>query len=213
MSDLKAIVARGYDQIAARYAAWSVTERRVERERYTQILIDRLEPGAELLELGCGSAAITTKRLAERFHLTGVDLSAEQIALAKQHVPHARFIHADMTRLNFSDASFDAVAAFYSLFHIPRSEQAALLSQINTWLKPGGLLLATLGCYDMEAEFTPDWLGAEMYWSSYDAATNKNLVSEAGFTLLSAEIETDIEEGDSVSFLWILAQKHEENPV
>lgn len=207
MSDLKAIVARGYDQIAARYAAWSLTERRAERERYTQRLIDQLDPGAKLLELGCGSGNITTKRLAEHFDVTGVDLSAEQIALAKQHVPQASFIHADMTSLDFPADSFDAVAAFYSLIHIPRLEQAALFSRIKAWLKPGGLFLATLGWYDMEAEFADDWLGVQMYWSSYDAETNQNLLKDLGFTLLSAQKETDIEDGDRVSFLWIIAQK------
>jgi hypothetical protein len=46
-----------------------------------------------------------------------------------------------------------------------------------------------------------------MYWSSYDAQTNLNLVSKAGFTLVETEILSDDEDGEPVPFLWILAQK------
>lgn len=207
MGDAKSIVARGYDQIAARYAAWSVTERRIERERYTQSLIDRLDRGAKLLELGCGSRHITTKRLAKRFELIGVDRSPKQIALAKQQVPHATFIQADMSELSFSEASFDAVTAFYSLLHLPRLEQAALLQRIALWLKPAGLFVATMAWHAMEAEIVDDWLGAPMCWSSFDSATNQEMVSSAGLTLISAKKETDYEDGELISFLWIIAQK------
>lgn len=47
-----------------------------------------------------------------------------------------------------------------------------------------------------------------MYWSGFDADTNREMVSRAGFNLLEAEIIEDEEgPGKIVPFLWILAQK------
>jgi ubiquinone/menaquinone biosynthesis C-methylase UbiE len=51
--------------------------------------------------------------LAERFEVTGVDIAARHVELARHKLPHVRFIHADMAALDFAPASFDAVAAFY----------------------------------------------------------------------------------------------------
>jgi cyclopropane fatty-acyl-phospholipid synthase-like methyltransferase len=89
--DPKAIVETGYDQIAEAYLAWAKQVRIEERERYTQILLDSLPAGADVLELGCGAGEPTSLRLAERFTLTGVDISGKQIALARKHVRRATF--------------------------------------------------------------------------------------------------------------------------
>jgi len=71
--DPKQIVADGYDRIAERYLAGSQHVRADERERYTELILSALPAGAAVLELGCGTGLPTTKRLAERFQLTGVD--------------------------------------------------------------------------------------------------------------------------------------------
>jgi len=205
--DPKRIVQEGYDRIVREHAEWTEQARREERERYTYLLQQRVPPGARILELGCGTGVPTTRELAESFAITGVDISAGQLALARQNVPLACFVQADMTRLGFAPASFDSVAAFYSLIHVPRGEQPALLAQIADWLRPGGWLLATMGAYDDEASYEEDWLGAAMYWSSYDAATNRQIMEEAGLHIAQASEETAVEFGQPVTFLWVVAQK------
>jgi SAM-dependent methyltransferase len=152
----KRIVAAGYDRIAEQYCAWASQVRQEERAKYTSLLLDQLPAGAAVLELGCGAGLPTTRQLAERFAVTGVDISARQIALARHHVPTATFLHADMTQLAFVPASFDAVVAFYSLMHVPRHEHPGLLRQIATWLRVGGVLLAALWPHGAEATFAED---------------------------------------------------------
>lgn len=201
------IVEQGYDQVAERHRAWSAGIRQDERQRYTRELLDRLPAGARVLELGCGQGTPTTARLAERFDVTGVDISARQLELARQAVPGATFLHADMASLSFPPASFDGVAAFFSLIHVPRAEHAALLERIAGWLRPGGLLVATMGVRDTPGEVEDDWLGAPMYFSHWDAATNRRLVEQAGLRILSAREETADEDGAPVTFLWIVAEK------
>ena len=52
-----------------------------------------------------------------------------------------------------------------------------------------------------------DWLGAPMYFSAFDAATNRRLVQDAGLELLSADEITGDEDGVPVTFLWMVARK------
>jgi SAM-dependent methyltransferase len=208
-ADPKKIVADGYDQIAERYLAWSALDPSPERMRYLAQLIDLLPGGAEVLELGCGAGVPVTQALAERGPVIGVDISAEQIALAERLVPDATFIQADMTELDFPAESFDAVVGFYTLIHIPRDEHAALLRRIVGWLRPGGLFFATMGASDSPDGVEPDWLGAPMFFSHYGAEQNRDLVRRAGLEILSAEVTQEDEDGELVAFLWVAARKPE----
>lgn len=205
--DPKEIVARGYDVIAERYLAWAGSVRVAEREGYLQIILDSLPDGAAVLELGCGAGIPITRQLAERFAVTGVDISARQLGLARENVPAATFIAADMAALDCDPASFDAVCAFYALTHVPRDEHAPLLRKIAAWLRPGGLFVASFSYGGSAEEIEDDWLGAPMYFSGYDAETNRQLVRDAGLEIVSARPETDDEFGKPATFLWIVARK------
>ena len=201
--DAKRIVADGYDAIGARYAEEAVESGAEDRGAYTAMPMERLAAGADVLDLGCGAGLPTTARLAERFTVTGVDISPRQIERARINVPKAAFINADMTEVDLPASSFDAVVAFYAIIHIPRDQHAALLGSIATWLRPGALLTAAMtvgGGYAYEE----DWMGAPMYWSGFDSATNKQLVEQAGLTIVSAEETTDDPED---RFIWIVARK------
>jgi len=46
-----------------------------------------------------------------------------------------------------------------------------------------------------------------MYWSGFDADTNRKMVARAGFTLLEADVIDEEEDGRIVPFVWILARK------
>ena len=206
-TDPRRIVEHGYDRIAEQYPEWANRVRVEERERYTQVLLDGLPEGAAVLDLGCATGELLTKQLAQRFAVTGVDLAARQIELAKRCVPEATFIHADMTRMRFPPASFDAVAAFYALTHVPREEVPPLVRSIFSWLRPGGLFVASLGAGDDPGGVEDDWLGVPMYFSAYDSAGSRRLVEEAGFEIVSAREEAAEEDGLRIVFLWVVARK------
>ena len=112
-----------------------------------------------------------------------------------------------MTKLDFPDDSFDAVTAFYSIIHVPRQEQAELLCKIAAWLRPGGLLVVTMGAHSTEVYFNENWLGMPMYWSNFDSETNRRIIKKAGFSIISAIDETADEFEKPITFLWIVAQK------
>ena len=170
------------------------------------MLLKTLLPGAAVLDLGCGAGLPTTGRLAERFNVTGVDISPRQIERARIDVPGATFINADMTDVDLQASSFDAVVAFYSIFHVPRDQHAALLRSITGWLRPGGLLVAamTVAGGPGSHAYEEDWMGAPMYWSGFDSDTNRRLVEQAGLAIVSAEETTDDPDD---RFIWIVAEK------
>lgn len=204
----RGIVAEGYNRIAERYAQWSRDEVFDDaRPKYLRVLLDSLEPGADVLELGCGGGVATTQQLADRFTLTGVDISERQIQLAQQAVTHATFVCGDMTGVSFPPASFDAVASFYAFNHLPYGELAGLLTRIAGWLRPGGLLVAALaGHYDL-GTVEEDWLGAPMYFSGYTPADSRRFIDNAGLSIISLQPESILENGRPTEFLWVVARK------
>ncbi|KAJ7722562.1 S-adenosyl-L-methionine-dependent methyltransferase [Mycena maculata] len=139
----KSHVERGYDSVADKYLAWSSPRPTTRRMNYIADLVKKLPAGANVLELGCGAGVPATQVLIEHgLNVTGNDISAAQIALAREHVPKARLIQGDMLTLDFAPRSFDAVLGFYSIFHLLKEEQALMIENIRGWLKPGGWLLS-----------------------------------------------------------------------
>ena len=183
-SDYKALVQRGYDRCSAAYDA----ARQGDANPKLALLISRLRDGAQVLDVGCGAGVPIARSLAERFAVTGVDLSVEQIERARTQVPQGTFIHSDVMAVDFPSASFDAIVSFYAIFHLPREEQPELFRRIYTWLKPGGYLLATLAAFAEEADLDDDFFGVTMYWSNYGLEEYQRLLTEIGFHLLETSI-------------------------
>jgi SAM-dependent methyltransferase len=200
------LVGAGYDAMIDTWEAWKARIEGDPRDEWCDELVARLAPRARVVELGCGGGTAETKRLAERFRLTGVDLSGEQLRRARQRVPDANFLEADFTAVDFEPGSVDAVAAFYSWNHVPRELLAPLLARIRDWLVPGGLLLAALGTSDTEG-WTGDFLGAPTFFSSFPPETNSRLLADAGLTLLRDELVTIREPEGPATFQWVLARR------
>lgn len=203
----KRTVEAGYDALAHRFGEWMARVEGDPWERFVDELADRLPVGARVLDLGCGNGA-KISRLAARFDVAGVDISERQLQLARAAVPGATFVQADFARLEFPANAFDAVTALYSLVHVPREEQPDLLGGIRRWLKPGGLFLASMSHVGGE-DRVDEWLGVDMFFSGFDADTNRRLVRDAGFELLTDELVWMHEpepDGDT-AFLWVLGRK------
>ena len=62
--------------MADTWEAWKALITDDPRAEWCEELVSRLPAGARVVELGCGGGAEETARLAQRFRLTGVDLSA-----------------------------------------------------------------------------------------------------------------------------------------
>jgi SAM-dependent methyltransferase len=192
LEDPKSIVRRGYDLVSRAYRADDADDGMY--ADWLDMLEKRADSGSPVLDLGCGCGVPVARRLARRYSVTGVDFSPVQIARARELVPGATFVCADMTTLRYPNESFSAITCFFAIIHVPLDEQPALLRSVGQWLRPGGLFLATVG-RKVWTGGVKDWLGVnggDMWWSQADAGTYRRWLVDAGLRL---ELETFVPEG------------------
>ncbi len=178
--DYKALVQRGYDRCAVDYER----ARQEEAHPKLDLVIDRLEEGAKVLDIGCGVGIPVARALSQKFQVSGVDLSSEMIRRARVNVPQANFIHNDIMGVKFPSDYFGAVLSFYAIFHVPREEHFELFHRIHDWLKVGGYFLGTVAQFSEEPYTEEDFFGVTMYWSNFGLEDYQNILFEIGFQLL-----------------------------
>lgn len=99
--------------------------------------------GQNVLEVGCGrgvGAQVLLDRLGAA-HVTAFDLDDSMVELARKRLHHRRVSLAvgDVTEIEQPAASYDTVADFGTLHHVPRWQHA--IAEIARVLGPDGLLL------------------------------------------------------------------------
>ena len=73
----------------------------------TRALFDIVDfSGRHVLEIGCGDGRVTWRYADKAVHVTGIDPSVEQIALAREHLPNQL-----QDRIEFQDIAFEAFAS------------------------------------------------------------------------------------------------------
>jgi SAM-dependent methyltransferase len=108
-----------------------------------------LRPDHRLLEIGCGplQAGAPLIRFLDPGHYTGVDISADRLAAARDVVRHfgleervPRLIRSDDFGLDqLEPESFDRVWSFHVVIHFPLPLVARYLHAVAMLLKPGGV--------------------------------------------------------------------------
>ena len=199
------VVKRGYDALADRFLSWAERVHGDPRPRLIERFMEGLPNGAAVIDLGCGAGVPTAARLAERFSVTGVDISAAQIGRACRLVPEARFVRADMTEFDPGEDGVDGVVACYSLIHLPAELQPAMLARIASWLRPGGRVLVTLGTGG--GDWSGEWLGVPMFVSSIEPDAARAALTGAGLEIDLDETVTIQEPEGEATFLWLLATR------
>ena len=100
--------------------------------------------GKDILELGCGSAAITrdiaTSGTDRRITALEVDEIAHEINLQTGGLPNVTFGLAGAEDIPLEDESVDVVFMFKSLHHVPVDLMDKAMREIRRVLKPGGLV-------------------------------------------------------------------------
>lgn len=102
-------------------------------------------PGRRVVDIGCGSGAVTRWLLREDVEAFGVEPDATLLCTALADVerpaPPGRWIAGHGERLPITDGSVDAVLFCNSLHHIAPDRQLAALAEADRILKPGGAIV------------------------------------------------------------------------
>lgn len=210
--DFVAKVATSYDAVGDEYYRHYRSEPSAVVEKYERLILDGIKPGGSVLELGCGNGLPTTRKLAQKFDVTALGFSQKQIEKARQNVAGPLFLHADMSTVEFPERAFDGVVAFYSIIHVPRDRQFELFRSILSWLRPGGLFVATFNRSGDEKYIEEDWFGAPMYWSGFEPEIYRKMIVDAGFVIESDIVEVSDDpnsEGEKEIHLWMVARRPE----
>jgi SAM-dependent methyltransferase len=101
-----------------------------------------LQPGALVLDLGCGPGRNLPSLEEQGFRIVGVDQDPDVLGAVSATVP---LLRADLFELPLPDASVDGVVAWQVLCQFPRSRAAVALAECHRVLKPDGLLVLS-GC-------------------------------------------------------------------
>jgi cyclopropane fatty-acyl-phospholipid synthase-like methyltransferase len=192
------IVREGYRQLGAKFDEWRDRIVGDPRAEWRGVLASKLEPGARVLELGCGNGDDARALTQDGFRVTGVDfvVRAEGVNV----------IEGDFLELRLPNASYDACVSFYVFNHVPRESLPGLLANIHGWLVPGGWFMHAFGQSDTEA-WEGTWIDdAPVFFSSYPSDVNSRLVREAGFELVRDELVTFTEPEGEATFQWVLAR-------
>jgi SAM-dependent methyltransferase len=131
-----------------------------------------LAPGARLLDLCCGHGRHAVPLAQLGYRVTGLDRSRPLLdraaALAAAQGERVGLVRADMRRLPFADASFDAVLNLFNAFGYLEddAQDELVLGEVARVLRPGGRFLQELanrealirGWHDSDVTRTGDGL-------------------------------------------------------
>jgi cyclopropane fatty-acyl-phospholipid synthase-like methyltransferase len=174
-----------YDRIADRWAL-ARTELLPREQRYFDRFVDALQPGAHVLDVGCGSGMPARALLDRGLKATGFDASMAMLRLARARCPQMHLVAADALRIPFR-GPFDGIVAWDSLFHVPKAHHAQLFRALALLLAPGGVMLLSLGGSD--SEFTAPMFGVEFFYSAHAPDRSVALLQQAGLAVQLWEVD------------------------
>jgi SAM-dependent methyltransferase len=139
-----------YDPIAEMYhklwADWYLPAARPALER---LFFSSVPPGAKVLDVCCGSGHVTRELIWRGYAVTGVDASAELIAIARRDFPAVDWRVQDARHLDVGQSRYAAaLSTFDSLNHLANIDDlASVFESVRRALAPGGLFV-----FDMNLE-------------------------------------------------------------
>ncbi|MFH2063042.1 MAG: class I SAM-dependent methyltransferase [bacterium] len=157
-------------------------------ENFPRGFVDRfveLSDGGSVLDVGSGPGRDGLLLVERGLDVTCLDASAAMVERCREQGMAA--VQGDFAVLPFEDGSFDAVWAYTSLLHVPKSEVSKPLAEIFRVLRPGRVLGLGMIEGDRELYRTSSGVGEERWFSFYAKNEIERLLVEGGFEILHFE--------------------------
>ncbi len=119
--------------------AWALYSEPHNRPLFEAVLdAAQVATGTDLLDVACGTGLVLQLAVERGATVTGIDVSAAMLGVAKERLPEADLRLIDMQVLPFADDSFDAVTGV-NAFQFAADPVAAIVEAARV-LRPGGRL-------------------------------------------------------------------------
>lgn len=201
-----------YDTVADLYAEAFVDE--LTRKPFDRELLDRY---AELVrgrgtvwDTGCGPGHVGRYLHERGISVSGLDLSAEMVAIARRLNPEMTFTQGTMLALPVAGGALAGIVSFYAIIHLTREEASQALREFYRALQPGGYLLLAFhgGEGEVHAE---NWFdrGVSVTATLFGGEEMAGYARTAGFGVLEVQERPPYEFEHQTRRVYLLARKPE----
>lgn len=142
-------VSSAYDEIAGMYhTLWADWYLPAAMPALEKLFFARVPAGTRILDVCCGSGHVTKELVRRGYQVTGIDASADLIALARRDLAAVDLRVQDARALHLESRYDAAISTFDSLNHMLTIDDVGrVLSGVHRALEPGGLFV-----FDMNLE-------------------------------------------------------------
>lgn len=98
--------------------------------------------GQSVLDLGCGTAALTARLYHQGLKVSAVDFSERMLEIAREKMPDAQLVRCSIEQAPdvFSDCKFDAIVSTYAMHHLTDEQKRQLVSRLGAMLTEKGYI-------------------------------------------------------------------------
>lgn len=134
---------RWYDEMARSRFANAFAYGRAKIDRLLDGCLAALQPGARVLDVGCGTGEYVLRAGKLGFSAYGVEPAEAMRNVAIEKNPGSTILDGVATALPFPDDTFDLVICIEVLRYLHRSDNRQALREMHRVLKPGGIMFLT----------------------------------------------------------------------
>ena len=163
------------------------------------VVCDKIEKGANILDLACGPGNISNYLLSKRSDLKilGIDLAPAMIKIAKANNPSARFKVLDIRDVKSLDQRFDAIIIGFGMPYLSKLEVETLIVDCSKLLSKNGLIyLSTMeGKYESSGYQKSSDGKDELFIYYHESEYLRTFLNHTGFKILWEKQQPFMEDG------------------
>jgi SAM-dependent methyltransferase len=180
-----------YDGVSTRNAVLAEHRRMVQsrREIAEEVVIPYLDPGARILDFGCGPGYLTRALAGAHLEAVGVDISRGPLACAEilNGDTGALFMQSGKDgKIAAPDSSFDAICTLAVIQHLLPDQATAVFREFGRVLRAGGIAIVHMPVGVPEHRSDPGshlWNRYRLHYDGYDHADLAEMAAGASLTI------------------------------
>jgi ubiquinone/menaquinone biosynthesis C-methylase UbiE len=135
---------RRYDEMSRSRFANAFTYGRAKVDRLLDECFKTLQPGARILDVGCGTGEYVHRANELGFSASAIEPAEAMRKAAIDRNPGSTILDGTATELAFADGTFDLVICIEVLRYLHRDDNRRALREMHRVLKPGGIMFLTM---------------------------------------------------------------------